>query len=105
MTGSLLYYDRGLDHTILPALNEIASHQEQPTQQIIDKSQHHMDYVHIYPNAYIRYYVSDMILNIDSDVASLVAPKSLSRVAGYYHLLANPKIIKHPRINGAIHIK
>ena len=33
-----------------------------------------MDYLATYPNAYIRYYASDMILNIDSDAAYLVAP-------------------------------
>ena len=32
VTGSFLYYGRALDRTILPALNEIASEQAQPTQ-------------------------------------------------------------------------
>ena len=46
-----------------------------------------------------------MILNIDSNAAYLVAPKARSRVASYYHLSANPKITKHPRLNGTIHIE
>ena len=41
-----------------------------------------MDYVHTYPNAYIRFYTSDIILHVDSDAAYLVAPKARSRIAG-----------------------
>ena len=32
-----------------------------------------MDYAATFPNTYVRYYASDMILNIDSDAAYLVA--------------------------------
>ena len=64
-----------------------------------------MDYLATYPNAYIRYYASDMVLNIDSDAAYLVAPKARSRVAGYYHLTNNPSTTKNPHLNGAIHIE
>ena len=64
-----------------------------------------MDYVATYPNAYIRYYASDMILNIDSDAAYIVAKKSRSRVAGYYHLSSDPKVTNDPPLNGAIHIE
>ena len=103
VTGSMLYYGRALDHTILPALNEIASEQSSPTQSTKGKAQQLMDYVATYPNAYIRYYASDMILNIDSDAAYLVAKKSRSRVAGYYHLSSDPKIKKDIPLNGAIH--
>ena len=44
-----------------------------------------------------------MILSIDSDAAYLVAKKSRSRVAGYYHLSSDPKIKKDITLNGAIH--
>ena len=46
-----------------------------------------------------------MILNIDSDAECLMALKARSRVASYYHLSADPKIKKHPRLNGASHIE
>ena len=61
-----------------------------------------MDYVHTYPNTYIRYRASDMILNVDSNTAYLVAPKARSCVASYYQLTANPTKTPHPTINGAI---
>ena len=55
-----------------------------------------MDYVHTYPNAYIRFYSSDMILHVDIDAAYLVAPKASNRIAVYFHLLDHPNITKHP---------
>ena len=64
-----------------------------------------MDYVHTYPDTYIRYYASDMILHIDSDVAYLVDPKARSRVAGYFHLSDSPTKTKTPKMNGAIHVE
>ena len=41
-----------------------------------------MDYLNTYPDAYIRFYASDMILHIDIDAAYLVAPKAKSCIAG-----------------------
>ena len=105
VTGSHLYYGRAIDYTILPALNEIASEQANPTQQTKQKAQRLMDYVHTYPNSYIRYKASDMILHIDSDAAYLVAPKARSRVAGYFHLSDNPSQGSTPMLNGAIHVE
>ena len=105
VTGSLLYYGRALDFTIIPALNEIASEKYQPTEKTKQKSQQLMDYVSTYPKAYIIYYASDMIHNIDSDAAYLIAPKSRTRVAGYYHLAGYPSITQHPKLNGAINVE
>ena len=45
-----------------------------------------MDYVYTYPNTFIRYYASDMVLHVDSDAAYLVAPRARSRVAGYFYM-------------------
>ena len=83
-------------------LNEIASEQPQPAQKTIHKSQCFMDYVHTYPNIYIRFYVSDMILTIDSDAVYLVAPTVMSRVAGYFQLASVPDITEHPRVNRVV---
>ena len=101
-TGSFLYYGRAIDYTILPALNDIASAQAKPTQKTKEKTQQLMDYLHTYPNAFIRFYASDMVLHVDSDAAYLVAPKARSRIAGYFHLSNHPNITKHPKLNGAV---
>ena len=60
-----------------------------------------MDYVQTYPNTYIRFYASHMILHVDSDADYLVAPKARSKIAGYFHLSDHPNITKHPKLNGA----
>ena len=104
-TGSFLYYGRAIDYTILPALNAIASAQAQPTQKTKNKTQQLMDYLHTYPDAYIRYYASDMVLYVDSDAAYLVAPKARSRIAGYYYLSDHPNVTKRPKTNGAISVE
>ena len=105
VTGSDLYYGRAIDYSILPALNEIASEQAQPTQKTKQKAQRLMDYVNTYPDSFLRYKASDMIIHIDSDAAYLVAPKARSRAAGYYHLTDHPSTTKHPSLNAAIHVE
>ena len=64
-----------------------------------------MDYVYTYPNAFIRYYASDMVLHIDSDAAYLVAPKARSRVAGYFQMGNHPNNKTKTTLNGAIHVE
>ena len=61
-----------------------------------------MDYLYTHPDAYIRFYASDMVLHVDSDAAYLVLPKVKSRIAGYYYLSAHLNITKNPKLNGAI---
>ena len=80
--GSMLYYARAIEHTILVALNDIALDQAQPTQKTEQKIKQLFDYLATYPNAVIRYHASDMILHVHSDVAYLVLPHARSRVGG-----------------------
>ena len=61
-----------------------------------------MDYLHTYLEAYIHYHASDIVLNVDSDAAYLVAPKAQSWIAGFFHLSDHPNVTKHPKMNGAI---
>ena len=102
ITGSFLYYARALDSSMLPALNEIASSQAAPTVNTKAKCQRLMDYAATYPNMYIRYHASDMVLHVDSDAAYLVAPKARSRISGYFYLSDHPSKTPHPKLNGAI---
>ena len=76
-TGSLLYYGRVVDPTLLITLNEIATSQATLTEKTKAKVQWLLDYVATYPNAKIRFYKSDMILYIDSDAAYLVLSKCM----------------------------
>ena len=72
--------------TLLPALNHIGTSQAHPTQLTKQHCNRLMDYAYTYPNAYIRYHASKMILHVDSDAAYLVLPKAKSRIAGYFYL-------------------
>ena len=102
VAGSFLYYSRVIDYTLLPALNSLASQQSQPTENTRQIAHRLMDYAATYPNTFIRYKASDMILNVDSDAAYLVAPKARSRIAGYYYLSSKQTDKQQPHLNGAI---
>ena len=59
-----------------------------------------LDYIATFPNVFIRYYKSDMVLTIDSDAAYLVQPGARSRIAGYFQLNSDNKDTNF--INGPI---
>lgn len=86
IVGTLLYYARAVDPTILPALNEIAAKQASPTTNTLQKTHRLLDYVATHPLAILRFHASDMVLNLDSDAAYLVQPQARSRGAGYFYL-------------------
>ena len=50
VVGSLLYYGRALDASVLPALNTIATQQNDPTKKVKEKCDRLLDYVATYPN-------------------------------------------------------
>ena len=63
---------------ILLALSEIARDQANPTEANMKRVQQSLNYMATHPKAVIRYYASDMILNIHSDVSYLSVGKCLS---------------------------
>ena len=104
ITGTFLYYARGVDPTILVALNEISGQQSAPTTDTMKKCNKLMDYLHTHPNATIRYRASDMILYIESDAAYLVLPKARSRAAGIFYLSDKCDPKTRPPLNGSIEV-
>ena len=76
VVGTLLYYARALDSTMLPALNDIGSQQALPTEKVKQKIQQLLDYANTYKNLFVRFYASDMQLHVDTDAAFLVVPKA-----------------------------
>ena len=80
--------------------------QAKSTKLTLQKIQMLLDYLHTYPNAKVRFYASDMKLQIDSDAAYLVAPKAKSRIAGFSQCTnstspLNPKQF----VNGSVHVE
>jgi hypothetical protein len=90
---------------MLPAINEISGSQASPTQKTKNACTMLLDYAAIYPLAIIRYYASDMALNVDTDAAYLVLPNAWSCYAGHYILSDTPPLppeIPNPKPNAAI---
>ena len=61
-----------------------------------------LDYMHDHPVAKIRYYASDMVLNVHFDASYLTAPKAQSRAGGHFFLGSLPKDGCPIRLNGAV---
>ena len=64
-------------------LNEIAAKQATPTETTIKKIKMLLNYLYTHPNARIRFYVSDMVLYVDSDATYLITDRAKSRIAGF----------------------
>ena len=65
-----------------------------------------LDYLHTYPNAKVRFFASDMKLQIDSDAAYLVAPKAKSRIAGFFQCTNSKSPLQStPFVNGPVHVE
>ena len=99
IVGSLLYYARGVDVTILPAVTHLSSLQSQPTQDVLMAAHRLLAYCARYPNNALRYHACDMILHIQSDASYLSRPGSRS-VAGAIFYLANAQ--QPTQINGCV---
>ena len=69
IVGSLLYYARAIDLTILMALSTIVREQVKSTEKTEKVVQKLLDYGAMYPDAKVRYYARNMILNIYSDAS------------------------------------
>ena len=95
IVGTLLYYARAIDSTLLPALNTIAAQQAQATQNTVKAVEKLLNYCASHPTGMIRYYASDMVLWVDSDASYLTAPKARSRAAGFHYLSSRPTAINN----------
>ena len=104
IVGSLLYYARAVDNTILVALNSLAIEQANATEGTEKKIEQLLDYVATHPNATVRYHPSDMVLNIHSDASYLSESRARSRVGGIFFLGSIPVNGQPIPMNGAIHI-
>ena len=100
IVGTLLYYIRAVDPTLLAALSTIASHQSIGTKAVSDACNDLLDYVATHPNTGIKYQACDMILAIHTDASYLSGPNARSQAAGHFYLTNNKDKDFN---NGAIH--
>ena len=106
VVGSLLYYGRAIDNTILPAVNELSITQAKPTEKTKEAANMLLDYLMTHPDAKIRFYGSRMQLHVESDAAYLVAHGAKSRIAGYFFLghIVAPSI-PPKNVNAPVHVE
>ena len=88
--GSLLFYNRAVNLSMLPGLNKVSTQQSDPTINTLLKVTQLLDYVATHSNAVIRFHKSDMCLHVDSDTTYLVLPKACSRLAGHFSSVIIP---------------
>jgi hypothetical protein len=77
VTGSVLYYTRAVDPTVLMPLNDIATEQTKATEKTQAATNQLLDYLATHPDATFRYHASDMILHIQSDASYLSVSNAL----------------------------
>jgi hypothetical protein len=99
--GTLLYYARAVDPTLILPVNVLASEQTRATADTANKIIKIFNYCTTHPEATLRYHASDMILNIHSDASYLSEKESKSRAGGFFYM--GSKTDKANRLtNGAI---
>jgi len=86
IVGTLLYYGRVVDFTLLTALSAIAARQSNGTQTVAEACSQLLDYVAMHPNAGIRYHNCDMILAIQTNATYLSELGGKNRAAGHFYL-------------------
>jgi hypothetical protein len=89
--GSILYYARAVDITVLMALSSIAIEQANGTTSTMEKAKQLLDYLATHPDATIRFRASDMIMNVHSDASYLSESNARSRACGHFFMGWTPK--------------
>ena len=99
--GTLLYYARAVDPTLLPIANELASQQANATRRILNAANRALSYCAAHSDNQITYHACDMVLHAFADASYLCRSHARS-VAGAIFFLGNHN--DPTRINGAIHV-
>ena len=98
IVGSLLYYSRAIDSTMLPATTAVSSQQAKPTDNVLKTAEDILHYAAAYPNNKLVLYACDMHLFIQSD-ASYLSRQGAGSVAGGVFYLGDkdkPEVINGP---------
>jgi hypothetical protein len=85
-TGTLVYYARAVDPTLIMPINVLASEQSRATAVTADTVIKLLNYCNTLPETKIRYHASDMILYIHSDAYYLSEKEATSRAGGFFYM-------------------
>jgi hypothetical protein len=100
VTGSVLYYARSVNPTVLMPINDIATEQTKVTDKTQAATNQLLDYLATHPDATIRYHASDMILHIHSDASYLSVSNARSRLGGLF--FCGSETPQQDTLNGSI---
>jgi hypothetical protein len=95
VVGTLLYYARTVDPSILTVVHELGSVQAAPSLQDMLKMERLLQYTSVHQHHGLRFHASNMQLQIQSDASYLSRTKARS-VLGGIHYLGSPAYINGP---------
>jgi hypothetical protein len=99
--GSILYYARAIDITVLMALSSIAIEQSKGMTSTMMKAKQLLGYLATYPDATISFRASDMIINVHSDASYLSEADTRSCACSHFFMGWSPKDGDPIKLNGA----
>ncbi len=102
--GSILYYARAVDMTVVMAMSSIAMEQTKATKKTMGRCIQLLNYLASNLEAKVRFHASDMIMNIHSDASYLSETKARSRACGHFFMGWMPKNGEPIQLNGAFHV-
>jgi hypothetical protein len=104
IVSSILYYARAVDMMVLMALSAIAVEQTKATTKTMGRCIQLLDYLASNSEAKVRFYASDMIMNIHLDASYLSETGARSRACGYFFMGWMPKNGEPIKINGEFYV-
>ncbi len=104
IVGSILYYARAVDMTVLMGLSSIVVKQTKATEKTMERCIDLLNYLATNQDAKVRFRASDMVMNIHSDASYLSGINSCSRSCRHFFMGWMPKIDGPIRLNGAFYV-
>jgi hypothetical protein len=104
IVGSILYYARAVNMTVLMALSTITSKQTHATEQTMKKCTQLFDYFALNSNAKVQFYATDMVMNIHSDALYLSEAKACNCTCRHFFVGWFSKNGEPIQLNQVFHI-
>ena len=101
--GSILYYTRAVNLTVLMAFSTIVMSQAKPTTWTMERCTQLLDYLATHSDAKIRFYALDTIMNIQFDASYLSESKARSRACGHFFMGWKPISREPIKLDGAFY--
>jgi hypothetical protein len=89
LVGTLLYYKRAVEPTVIMSVNVLASLQTKETAETADKIIKLLNYCKTHLDVILRYHTSYMIFNIHSDTSYLSEMEDNIRSGGFFYMGRN----------------